>query len=874
MSSQMTKIPPQNVEAEQSVLGSLLLDKEALNKVADFLKAEDFYRSDHADIYRAILKLYEKRKPLDVLTLTDYLETTKKLKEVGGASYLATLVNSVPTAANVVTYAQIIQHKATLRRLISVASKISELGYDETTEVESVLDMAESSLFGVSQNYIKQYFTPIKDILADSFDRIDKLHRDKGTLRGISTGLRDLDNLTAGLQQSDLIIVAARPSLGKSSLALNFADHIACDEKVPVGIFSLEMSKEQVIDRLLCSRGSVDSWKLRTGNLDDEDFGKLNYAMGMLSEAPLFIDDSPIINVMEIRTKARRLQAEHGLGLIIIDYLQLLQGGSGRFDGRVQEVSEISRNLKSLARELNVPVVALSQLSRSVEHRDNKRPMLSDLRESGCLAGDTLIMRADTGELAPIHSLVGQKNIPVYSLNQNWQLEKQNIQKVFSSGRKKIFEIQMRSGRTIKASANHPFLTVAGWQRLDRLKTGGHLAMPRILGTTGKNEIKNEELILLAHLLGDGCVLPRQPIHYTSADLSNLDIVAESAQKLFQIKPRLVKQKNWYHLYLPSPYHLTHGKHHPITNWFKKMQIKPVRSFEKILPSEIFTLSENQIRLFLHHLWATDGNVSWKKLVGRKISAAIYYASTSQKLINQLQHLLLRLGILSTTKKVLQGRFRPIYQLHVQGRAEQLHFLKLVSCFGERGKVIPAMIEKLEQIENNPNVDIIPKEIWEENIAPAKVAAGLSWRGFSSKIETAYCGSTLFQSGLSRERLQRVAVALKDENLNNLALSSVFWDEIIAIEPLGTEEVFDAEVPGTHNFVANDFIVHNSIEQDADIVMFLYRDDYYDKETENQNIAELLIKKHRNGPTGDIGLFWKPEYMRFSTLDKKLAPSE
>ena len=392
MADQTTKIPPQNVEAEQSVLGSLLLDKEALNKVADFLKAEDFYRSDHADIYRAILKLYEKRKPLDVLTLTDYLETTKKLKEVGGASYLATLVNSVPTAANVVTYAQIIQHKATLRRLISVASKISELGYDETTEVESVLDMAESSLFGVSQNYIKQYFTPIKDILADSFDRIDKLHRDKGTLRGIPTGLRDLDNLTAGLQQSDLIIVAARPSLGKSSLALNFADHIACDEKVPVGIFSLEMSKEQVIDRLLCSRGSVDSWKLRTGNLDDEDFGKLNYAMGMLSEAPLFIDDSPIINVMEIRTKARRLQAEHGLGLIIIDYLQLLQGGSGKFDGRVQEVSEISRNLKSLARELNVPVIALSQLSRSVEHRDNKRPMLSDLRESGSIEQDADIV--------------------------------------------------------------------------------------------------------------------------------------------------------------------------------------------------------------------------------------------------------------------------------------------------------------------------------------------------------------------------------------------------------------------------------------------------------------------------------------------------
>ena len=382
------KLPPQNIEAEQSVLGSLLLDKDALIKVADFLHPEDFYRDDHAEIYKTILRLYEKRKPIDVVTLTDFLETAKKLKEVGGATYLSTLVNGVPTAANIVTYAQIIQQKATLRRLISAATSIAEMGYDENTEIETILDKAESNLFSVSQKFIKQYFTPIKDILSDSFERIDKLHREKGTLRGVPTGFRDLDALLAGLQNSDLIILAARPSIGKSSLALNIAEHVACDHKVPVGIFSLEMSKEQVIDRLLCSRGSVDSWKLRTGNLDDDDFGKLNYAMGILSEAPIFIDDAPIINAMEIRTKARRLQAEQGLGLIVVDYLQLLQGGSKTTDSRVQEVSEISRNLKGLARELNVPVLALSQLSRAVEHRDNKRPMLADLRESGSIEQD------------------------------------------------------------------------------------------------------------------------------------------------------------------------------------------------------------------------------------------------------------------------------------------------------------------------------------------------------------------------------------------------------------------------------------------------------------------------------------------------------
>lgn len=382
------KIPPQSIEAEQSVLGSLLLDKEAVLKVSDFLRPDDFYRDDHAEIYRSILKLYEKRKPVDVVTLSDTLEKDKKLKMVGGASYLATLVNGVPTSANIVTYAQIIQQKSTLRRLISAATTIAELGYDESTEMENLLDKAESALFTVSQKYVKQYFTPIRDVLAESFERIDKLHKDKGVLRGISTGFKDLDNLLAGLQNSDLLILAARPSIGKSSLALNFAERAACDQKVPTAIFSLEMSKEQVIDRLLCLRGNVDSWKLRTGNLDDEDFGKLNYAMGSLSEAPIYIDDTPMINVMEIRTKCRRLQSEHGLGFIVIDYMQLIQGSTRASDSRVQEVSEISRGLKGLARELNVPVLALSQLSRSVEHRPDKRPMLSDLRESGSIEQD------------------------------------------------------------------------------------------------------------------------------------------------------------------------------------------------------------------------------------------------------------------------------------------------------------------------------------------------------------------------------------------------------------------------------------------------------------------------------------------------------
>ncbi len=383
------KVPPQNIEAEQSVLGAILMDKDAVIKVADILKPEDFYREDHAKIYSSILKLFEKRKPIDLVTLTNELENEKQLKEVGGASYITTLVNSVPTAAHIVTYANMVHQKATLRRLISAASNIAELGFNEQTDLDTILDKAESTLFNVSQNYVKSYFTPIRDILEASFDRIDKLHKEKGTIRGVPTGFRDLDNLLAGLQPSDLIVLAARPSIGKSSLALNIADHVACSEKLPVAIFSLEMSKEQIIDRFLCLRGAVDSWKLRTGNLEDEDFGKLNYAMGMLSEAPIFIDDAPFLNVMEIRTKARRLQMEHNLSLIVVDYLQLMTGVNSKGpDNRVQEVSEISRSLKALARELKVPVLALSQLSRAVEHRPDKRPLLADLRESGSIEQD------------------------------------------------------------------------------------------------------------------------------------------------------------------------------------------------------------------------------------------------------------------------------------------------------------------------------------------------------------------------------------------------------------------------------------------------------------------------------------------------------
>lgn len=389
--SSLERIPPQNLDAEQSLLGALLIDKDAIIRVADITVAEDFYKDIHKIIYDAMTDLYRRREPIDLLSLSNRLLELKKLEEIGGRAYLISLSNMVPTASNVSHYARIVQKKASLRRLINAAGEITELGYEETEDVESILDKAEQRLFSVSQKYTKQSFQPIKNVLEDAFERIDELHRERGKLRGMPTGFAELDLMLAGLQKSDLIIIAARPSIGKTSLAMDIARNAAAKTKIPVGIFSLEMSKEQLVDRLICSEAGVDLWKMRTGRLseqgENDDFERIGHALGTLSETPIFIDDSSSANIMEIRTKTRRLQMEKGLGLLVIDYLQLMESRT-KSESRVQEISEITRALKGLARELNLPVIALSQLSRAVENRSPAIPKLADLRESGSIEQD------------------------------------------------------------------------------------------------------------------------------------------------------------------------------------------------------------------------------------------------------------------------------------------------------------------------------------------------------------------------------------------------------------------------------------------------------------------------------------------------------
>ncbi len=576
----MEKLLPQNIEAECGVLGSIIIDPEAIVQVAEFLFPDDFYRDAHRTIYEVILQLYEQREPADFITICDELERRNKLEAVGGASYITSLINQVPTSGNVEFYGRIVERNAILRRLIEAAGQIAAVAYEEE-DADVALDKAEQLIFNISQRHARSDFSLLRDILSEYMNKLDQLHERRGTIVGVPTGFADLDHLTGGLQKSDLIILAARPAVGKSSMALTMAHNTAVKHQRSVAIFSLEMSKEQLVQRLLSMDAGIDQQRLRTGWIEDDEWERIVYAMGTLSEANIWIDDTAGISTVEMRSKARRLLAEHGIDLIIVDYLQLMQSVSGsgrRNENRVQEISEISRNLKGLARELNVPVLALAQLSRAVESRQSKVPQLSDLRESGCITGDTPVYLPESGMYRPIEQLVGQKGFRVLALNtETWQLEPCTVSNAFATGYKPVYKMTTRLGRTIRTTANHQFLTLRGWQRLDTFSPGDRIA--------------------------------------------------------------------------------------------------------------------------------------------------------------------------------------------------------------------------------------------------------------------------------------------------TLAQSDVYWDEIIAIKPDGEAEVYDLTVDELHNFVAGDIVIHNSIEQDSDVVMFIYREDVYNPETERKNIADIIVAKHRNGPVGEISLYFQASQTRFHDLE-------
>ena len=513
----MSDLMPTNIEAEEAILGGILIDPEAISRIAELLRPEFFAITAHQVIYRSALGLFLQGQPTDLMTVTTWLTDRNQLEQVGGLTKLAQLVDRTVSAVNIDQYAALVEDKYQRRKLIEAGNNIVQLGYETAAPLETVLDRAEQEIFSITQERPQQDLVSIGETLNQTFQDLE--NRNEGlTLPGIPCGFYDLDAMTGGFQRSDLIIVAARPAMGKTAFCTNIAHHIAAgQQKFPVAVFSLEMSKEQLVQRILSSEAKIESNRLRSGRISQNEWEPISTAIGNLSELPLFIDDTPNITVMEIRSKARRLQAEQGgtLGLILLDYLQLMEGSS---DNRVQELSRITRSLKGLARELNVPIIALSQLSRGVEARTNKRPMMSDLRE--CVTGDTPVLLAD-GRRVPIRDLVGQEPM-VLAMNHLEKIAVAKSDKVWRVGVKPVFILKLASGRSLKATAQHRIYTEQGWQELKSVQMGSRVAIARFIPEPQKPiNWKEHEISLLAHLMGDGSYLKGQPLRYTTASEEN-----------------------------------------------------------------------------------------------------------------------------------------------------------------------------------------------------------------------------------------------------------------------------------------------------------------------------------------------------------------
>ncbi|KAA0273239.1 MAG: replicative DNA helicase [Acidobacteria bacterium] len=737
-------LQPHNLDAEQSVLGAMMVSLAALDPVLGEarLRGEDFYRGRHATIYAAIQELYERNEPVDALTVAEHLRALGKLEEVGGQDVINSLAATTPVPGNAGHYAQIVKQNSMLRRLLGAAQRIQQSVQSREGEPQDLVEQAEVLLFNVARAEQAGDFSSLEAILDVELSKLDKLASGDAQMTGTPSGFKKLDEITGGFQPGNLVVLAARPAMGKSSLVCNIAENVAWKAKRPVAFFSLEMSETELAHRFIASRARIPSDRLRKGNIQ-KDWNKVLKAANELADAPLFIDDSSDLSLLDLRAKCRRLHSQQGgLGLVIVDYIQLMRSEDPRA-GRVEQVGQMSRGLKILARELEVPVIGISQLSRAPEQRPDKRPILSDLRESGCLAGETRVFLPDSGGWTTMRELAALADpavVRVLALDEErMKLVPRRLTNAFSTGVKPLYKLRTKLGRTIRATGNHRFRTIDGWHRLDELEVGDSLALPRELPTApGEATMRGDELAFLGQLLRQG------------------------------------------------------------------------------------------------------------------INSTVRRAATHKK-----------------------GQ----WHVDVSGAAETIRLLQFVGASGaaKRGPA-NAIIEHLrENAVANTNRDVIPRSAWTTVVKPAMAAAGVSAREMQARIGTAYCGSTLYRANLgrgrgrSRGRAAAVAEAVESPVLARLAESDLYWDPVVAIEPDGAEEVFDLTVEGLHNFVADDIVVHNSIEQDADIVSFIYRDEYYNEETERLGEADLIIAKHRNGPIGTVALAFQEQFPKFVNLASSQA---
>ena len=857
------KLPPHSVEAEQSVLGGLMLDNEAADKIGDVLGADDFYSDAHRIVYRHIVHLIGDGKPADVVTVSEALASSQKLDYVGGLAYLGALAQNVPTAANIRHYANIVRERSILRQLAATATDIAESAFNPLgRSAKTVLDEAEAKVLHIAEQGSRgaQNFQVIGKLLADVVERIETLYNrdDPSDVTGVPTGFADLDRMTSGFQPGDLVVVAGRPSMGKTALALNIGENVALNTGMPVAVFSMEMGASQLAMRLIGSVGKLDQHKLRTGRLGPEDWDKLSTALGRLNEAPILIDETPALNAIEVRSRARRLMKQYGkLGLVIVDYLQLMQATTSG-ENRATEISEISRAMKSLAKELHVPVVALSQLNRSLEQRPNKRPVMSDLRE--CVTGDTLVNLMD-GRRVAIRTLVGSSP-EVVAVGADQRLIAARSDLVWSKGIRPVFKVTLATGRAIRATAEHRLRVHDGWRAVGKLSIGDRVGIARrIPEPRAAGEWSDEAVALLGHLVGDGSYLKHQPLRYCTASEENSALVRDAAQALGSTVTRFSGRGAWHQLLISG----NGNRWHPsgVGAWLKSLGIFNQRSHEKHLPEQVFALPDRQLALLAMHLWATDGCIALRR-PGTQGAPRVYFSTCSDALARDVMALLLRLGIVARLRTTVQKGCRPLHSVDVSGANEQRRFLDIVWAFGPRLGPAMRLRELLRDTVANTNTDTLPHEVF-GFVRQAMGRQGISQRAMAHARGTSYGGTSHFRFAPSRAHLHSCARLLDDAELARWAQSDLYWDRVVSIEPAGDDEVFDLTVPGPACWLADGIVSHNSgaIEQDADVIVFIYRDEVYNPESQDKGTAEIIIGKQRNGPIGTVRLTFLGEYTRF-----------
>jgi replicative DNA helicase len=855
--------PPHSVEAEQAVLGGLLIDPVAWDQVADVVRQEDFYRPDHQLIFGAIAAVAGEGKPCDAVTVAGYLERNGQIEKAGGLAYLSAIARDTPTAANVRAYAQIVRERSLMRQLIQAGTQIASAVYNnDGTSARDLVDRAEQRVFEIADGSFRgrEGARPVRDLLPAVIDQIDEWHTNPDKLRGLPTGFTEFDKLTGGLRAGDLVIIAGRPSMGKTTLAVNMAEYAAVHPgtRASVALFSMEMPSEQVITRMLASVGGVPLSSLRSGRISDDDWVRITGATSQLSEAKLFVDETPALNPTELRARARRVKREHGLNLIVVDYLQLMQV-PGTQENRATEIAEISRGLKALAKELAVPVIALSQLNRGVEQREHKKPVMSDLRE--CVTGDTLVCLAD-GRRIPIASLVGTEP-EVWAVDEQQRLVRAQSDKVWKVGRRSVFRVQLASGRSIRATAEHKLLAGSGWTTVGALELGDRLALARRLPEPAQTQSWPDHwLVLLGHLVGDGSYVVHQPLRYTTASEENSAAVRGAAEMFACRVTRHEYTGSWHQLVISG--NGNRWAPRGVGKWLKDLGIYGQRSHEKHLPPVVFSLPNSQVALLLRHLWATDGTIS-RRNKAKRYPEHVNFSTCSSRLAADVAALLLRLGIVARIRTIHSGDHRPVYYVDVSGADAQRVFVEKIGGFGPRAAPAAALAAHLSTIRANTNVDTLPLETF--GIVRAEMRAqGITQRAMANLRGTAYGGSSHFAFSPSRSQMASYAEVPHSAELTQWASSDLFWDRVLAVTEGGEDDVFDLTVPGVGNWLADGIVSHNSgaIEQDADMILLIYRDEVYDKNTTKKGIAEIDLVKHRNGEIGTFLLTFQGQYTRFA----------